>query len=58
LRRVEAYQRFSAIAVLMEAAGTSETSVNFYQSKGAATQKTAIFVDEFVRTSKERATNT
>jgi hypothetical protein len=27
----------------MEAASTSETSVNFYQTTGARTQKTAIF---------------
>jgi hypothetical protein len=34
-----------------EAASTPETSVNFYQNKGAATQKTAIFTLAAVRTS-------
>jgi hypothetical protein len=31
----------SLIALMMEAAKTSETSVNFYQTIGATTQKTA-----------------
>jgi hypothetical protein len=30
-------------AMMMEAASTSETSINFYQTHGATTQKTAIF---------------
>jgi hypothetical protein len=34
------------IALMMEAASTSETSVNFYQTRpdGATAQKTAIFI--------------
>jgi hypothetical protein len=36
---------------MMEAAGTSETLVNFYQIHGAATQKTVIFILAVVRTS-------
>jgi hypothetical protein len=35
LRRV-----FWAIALMMEAASTSETSINFYQTTGSTTQKT------------------
>jgi hypothetical protein len=31
------------LALIMEAASTSEMSVNFYQIHGATTQKTAIF---------------
>jgi hypothetical protein len=38
-------------ALMMEAARTSETLVNFYQIHGATTQKTAIFVLIAVRTS-------
>jgi hypothetical protein len=38
------------IALMMEAASTSETSVNFYQLHGATTQKTAIFIFAAVRT--------
>jgi hypothetical protein len=34
---------------MMEAASTSETSVNFYQTTGATTQKTAIFILATVR---------
>jgi hypothetical protein len=33
-----------AMALMMEAASTSETSVNFYQTIGATSQKTVIFV--------------
>jgi hypothetical protein len=61
----EVYQRFrypyclhhlgdeSLIALMMEAARTSEMLVNFYQIRlhGATTQKTAIFVLIAVRTS-------
>jgi hypothetical protein len=36
---------------MMEAARTSETLVNFYQTTGATTQKTAIFVLIAVRAS-------
>jgi hypothetical protein len=40
------------IALMMEAARTSETLVNFYQTfHGATTQKTVIFVLTAVRTS-------
>jgi hypothetical protein len=35
------------IALMMEAASTSETSVNFYQIYGATTQKTAILVPQY-----------
>jgi hypothetical protein len=41
-----------AIALMMEAASTSETSVNFYHSTrlhGATAQKTAIFILAAVR---------
>jgi hypothetical protein len=34
----------SLIALMMEAVSTSETSVNFYQTSGATSQKTAIFM--------------
>jgi hypothetical protein len=37
------------IALLMEATSTSETSVNFYQSTGSTSQKTAIFILAAVR---------
>jgi hypothetical protein len=39
------------LALMMEAARTFETLVNFYQTHGATTQKTAIFVLTAVRTS-------
>jgi hypothetical protein len=39
------------IALMMDAARTSETLVNFYQTTLATTQKTAIFVLTAVRTS-------
>jgi hypothetical protein len=39
---------FTAIALTMEAASTSETSVNFYHT--ATTQVTAIFILAVVRT--------
>jgi hypothetical protein len=45
---VEVYQ---AIALMIEAARTSETLVNFYQTTRRYTQKTAIFVLTAVRTS-------
>jgi uncharacterized ion transporter superfamily protein YfcC len=35
---------FRAIALMMEAARTSETLVNFTRLHGATTQKTAIFI--------------
>jgi hypothetical protein len=38
------------IALMMEAAVTSETSVNFTRQHGATTQKTAIFILAAVRT--------
>jgi hypothetical protein len=38
------------IALMMEAAGTSETSVNFYQTIGTTTQKKAIVILAAVRT--------
>jgi hypothetical protein len=38
------------IALLIEAASTSELSVKFYRLHGAATQKTAIFILEAVGT--------
>jgi hypothetical protein len=56
----EVYQRFRGPCCLdhygdeclmMEAARTSETLVNFYRLHGATTQKTAIFVLTVVRTS-------
>jgi geranylgeranyl pyrophosphate synthase len=37
-------------AQMMEAVSTSETSVNFYQTTGATTQKTAILIIAAVRT--------
>jgi hypothetical protein len=37
--------------MVMEAASTSETSANFYQTTGTTTQKTAIFTLAAVRTS-------
>jgi hypothetical protein len=40
----------SIIRAVMEAAGTSETSVNFYQTTWCKTQKTAIFIFTAVRT--------
>jgi hypothetical protein len=40
-----------AIALMMEAARTSETSVNFYQTTGATIQKAAIFILAAVGTS-------
>jgi hypothetical protein len=39
------------IALIMEAARTSETLVNLYQTHGATTQKATIFVLTAVRTS-------
>jgi uncharacterized lipoprotein YmbA len=36
--------------MMMEAAGTSETLVKFYQLHSATTQKTAIFILAAVRT--------
>jgi hypothetical protein len=36
--------RAMIIALMMEAASTSETSVNVYQTHGATTQKTTIFI--------------
>jgi hypothetical protein len=36
------------IALMMEAASTSETSVKFYRTTGVTTQKTAIFTLSFV----------
>jgi hypothetical protein len=38
------------IALMMEAASTSETPVNIYQTTGATAQKTAIFILAAVRT--------
>jgi hypothetical protein len=38
-----------AIALMMEAGSTSETSVNFYQTTQRKTQKTAIFSISFIR---------
>jgi hypothetical protein len=40
------------IALMMEAANTSETSVNFTRLHDATTQKTAIFILAAVRTCK------
>jgi hypothetical protein len=40
----------ASIALLMKAANTSETSVNFYRLLGATTQKTAIFILAALRT--------
>jgi hypothetical protein len=40
-----------AIALMMEAASTSETSVDFTRLHGATTQKTSIFTLATVRTS-------
>jgi hypothetical protein len=40
----------SIIALIMVAASTSETPVNFYQIHGTTTQKTAIFILAAVRT--------
>jgi hypothetical protein len=42
---------FRAIALMMEAARTSKTSVNFYQTTRRYNQKTAIFFLAAVRTS-------
>jgi hypothetical protein len=39
------------IALMMEAASTSETSANFYQTTWSKSQKTAIFILDAVRTS-------
>jgi hypothetical protein len=44
----EVYQRF--IALLFEAATTSEKSVKFYQTTRATTQKAAKFIFAAVRT--------
>jgi hypothetical protein len=41
----------SAIALMMEAASTSETSVNIYQTTRRYNQKTAIFIFAALRTS-------
>jgi hypothetical protein len=38
------------IALMMESANTSETLVNFYQTTGATTQKTVIFILVFLET--------
>jgi hypothetical protein len=38
------------MALMMEAASTSETSVNFYQTHGAKIQKTATFILTAMRT--------
>jgi hypothetical protein len=35
--------------MMMEAARSSETLINFYQTHGAATQKTAIFLSSFAQ---------
>jgi hypothetical protein len=49
---VEVYQHFrGAYRLMMEAASASETSVNFYQTRWATNQKTAIFILAAVRTS-------
>jgi hypothetical protein len=40
----------AAIALMMEAASTPETSVNFYQTTRKTTQKTAIFILTAMRT--------
>jgi hypothetical protein len=37
-------------ALMMKAASTSETSVNFYQTTRRKTQKTAIFILDAVKT--------
>jgi hypothetical protein len=45
MKRVEKYITYkSFLALMMEAASTSETSMNFYQTHGATTQKTAILI--------------
>jgi hypothetical protein len=41
---------FWAITLMMESASTSETSVIFYQTTGATTQKAVIFILAAVRT--------
>jgi hypothetical protein len=53
---VEVYRRVRGTCSLHhqgrdEAASTSETSVNFYQTHGATTQMTAVFILAAVRTS-------
>jgi hypothetical protein len=40
----------SLVALMKEAVCTCETSVNFYQLRGATTQKNAIFILVAVRT--------
>jgi hypothetical protein len=47
---VEVSTEVKVFWVMMEAASTVETSVNFYQTHGTTTQKAAIFILASVRT--------
>jgi hypothetical protein len=45
-----ASMKMAVIALMMETASTSETSVNFTRLHGTTTQKTTIFRDYFLKT--------